>query len=157
MALKDILVVSGHSGLYRYISKGRNNIIVESLSDNKRGSMPATAKISKLGEITVFAENEDIPLKEVFKKINDKENGGAAISHKSPDVELKKYFAEVLPEYDKERVYVSDIRKILMWYNLLLDLGVNMFEEEEQVETENEKSEEEHDESGNEKSETEEC
>ena len=149
MALKDILVVSGHSGLYRYISKGRNNIIVESLSDNKRTTIPATAKISLLEDIAVFTDGEDIPLREVLIKMQTKENGGAAIPHKSPTEELKNYFAEVLPEYDRDRVYVSDIRKIVMWYNLLLELGITEFEipkdgnsEEDAEKTEEETEEE---------------
>jgi len=127
MALKDILVITGQSGLFKYISQGRNSVIVESLIDNKRTTIPATAKISMLEDIAVFTENEDVPLREVLIKIQTKENGGAAIPHKSPDVELKKYFTEVLPEYDKDRVYVSDIRKMLQWYNLLIELGITEF------------------------------
>jgi hypothetical protein len=128
MALKDILVISGQSGLFKYISQGRNNVIVESMFDNKRTTIPASAKISMLNDIAVFTQNEDVPLCEVFKKIQEKENGGVAIPHKSPDAELKKYFAEILPEYDKDRVYLSDIRKIVMWYNLLHELGITDFE-----------------------------
>jgi len=137
MALKDILVISGQGGLFRYISQGRNNVIVENLSDNKRTTIPATIKISMLDDIAVFTENEDVPLREIFRKIQEKENGSAAIPHKSPDAELKKYFAEVLPEYDRDRVYLSDIRKIVQWYNLLLELGITDFEApEEKGETE---------------------
>jgi len=139
MGLKDILVISGHGGLFKYISQGRNSVIVENLSDQKRSTIPATAKISMLEEIAVFTQNDDISLREVFKKIQVKENGGAAIPHKSPDAELKKYFVEVLPEYDQNRVYVSDIRKVLLWYNLLHELGFTDFEapEEEKKEEEN--------------------
>ena len=141
MALKDILVVSGHGGLFRYISQGRNTIIVENLNDNKRTSIPATTKISMLDDIDIFTEEDNIPLREVLKKIQSKENGGTAISHKSSNAELKKYFAEVLPEYDKDRVYVSDIRKIVMWYNLLLELGITVFEVPEEEKDEGEKGE----------------
>ncbi len=136
MALKDILVISGQSGLFKYISQGRNNIIVESLVDKKRSNIPSTAKISMLDDIAIFSENEDIPLREVFKKIQVKEDGNPTISHKSSDQELKKYFGEVLPEYDKERVYLSDIRKVLMWYNLLHDLGLTDFEAPQEEQTE---------------------
>jgi len=130
MALKDILVVSGQSGLFKYISKGRNNVIAESLSDNKRFAVPATAKMSKLEDITIFTnEDNNVYLREVLKNIQVKENGGAAIPHKSSDAELRKYFEEVLPEYDKDRVYLSDIRKIVQWYNLLHELGLTDFEE----------------------------
>ena len=128
MALKDILVISGQSGLFKYISQGRNNVIIENLIDHKRTTIPASAKISMLDDIAVFTQNEDVSLCEVFKKIQEKENGGVAISHKSPDAELKKYFIEVLPDYDKDRVYLSDIRKVVMWYNLLHELGVTDFE-----------------------------
>ena len=128
MALKDIIVISGQSGLFRYISQGRNSVIVENLSDNKRTTIPATTKISMLENITVFTENDDIPLYEVFHQIQEKENGGTAIPHKSPDAKLKEYFAEIFPEYDRDRVYLSDIRKIIMWYNLLTELGITDFE-----------------------------
>jgi hypothetical protein len=129
MTLKDILVISGQGGLFKFISQGRNIIIVESLIDQKRTTIPATAKISMLEDIAVFTENDDIPLRKVLKKIQIKENGGVAIPHKSPDATLKRYFAEVLPDYDQTRVYLSDIRKVVMWYNLLLELGINDFEE----------------------------
>jgi len=128
MGLKDILVISGHGGLFKYISQGRNCVIVESLGDQKRTTIPSTAKISMLEEIAVFTQNDDIPLREVFRKIQVKENGGSAIPHKSPDATLKKYFAEALPDYDQDRVYLSDIRKVLMWYNLLHELGITDFE-----------------------------
>ena len=141
MALKDILVISGQSGLFKYISQGRNSVIVENLIDHKRTTIPATSKISMLEDIAVFTENEDVALREVLVKIQTKENCGTAISHRSPDAELKKYFTEVLPEYDKERVYVSDIRKIVQWYNLLLELGIIDFSSPEKEEEEKKEEE----------------
>jgi len=145
MGLKDILVISGQGGLFKYVSQGRNNVIVEGLSDQKRFNIPASAKISMLEDIAVFTEGDDIPLREIFKRIQTKENGSVAISHKSPDAQLKSYFAEVVPEYDKDRVYLSDIRKVVMWYNLLNELGINDFEapeEEKENREEGEASEE---------------
>jgi hypothetical protein len=136
MALKDILVISGQSGLYKFISQGRSTIIVENMADKKRTNVASTAKISMLNDIAIFTDEKDVSLRTVFKKIQDKENGGATIPYKSPDVELKKYFEEILPQYDKNRVYLSDIRKVLMWYNALLNLGITDFEE---VESESEK------------------
>ena len=133
MGLKDILVISGQGGLFKYISQGRNNVIVESLSDQKRFNIPSSAKISMLEDIAVFTENDDIPLREIFKRIQAKESGNVTISHKIPDAQLKNYFAEVIPEYDKTRVYLSDIRKIVMWYNLLHELGITDFEASEEV------------------------
>ena len=142
MALKDILVISGQSGLFKYVSQGRNSVIVENLFDHKRNTISATAKISMLEDIAIFTEDKDVPLRKVLKKIKEKENGGEAISHKSPDAELRKYFAEVLPEYDKNRVYLSDIRKVVQWYNLLLELGFSDFEDPEETKKEEETSEE---------------
>ena len=133
MVLKDILVITGQGGLFKYISQGRNSVIVESLSDQKRTTIPATTKISMLEDIAIFTETDDVPLREVFRRIQEKESGGAAIPHKSPDAELKKYFSGALPEYDKDRVYVSDIRKVVMWYNMLRELGITDFENPEQA------------------------
>ena len=141
MALKDILVISGQGGLFKYISQGRNNVIVENLTDKKRTTISATAKISMLEDIAIFTENDDVPLREIFRKIQEKENGGAALPHKSADADLKNYFEEVLPEYDKERVYLSDIRKIMMWYNLLHELGITDFEAPEEANAKEENSE----------------
>jgi hypothetical protein len=129
MNFKDILVISGQGGLYKYISQNRNTVIVENLTDCKRSSISSTAKISMLEDIAVFTENADMPLREVLRKIQAKENGGTTVPHKSPDQVIKDYFSGVLPEYDRQRVYLSDIRKILMWYNLLHDIGINDFEE----------------------------
>jgi hypothetical protein len=128
MGLKNILAISGQSGLFKYISKGRNSVIVEGLSDQKRMTIPTPAKISTLEEIAVFTQSGDVPLREIFKKIQAKENGGATIPHKSSDAELRRYFAEMLPDYDQERVYLSDIRKVLIWYNLLLEMEITDFE-----------------------------
>ena len=133
MILKDILVITGQGGLFKYISQGRNSVIVESLSDQKRTTIPATTKISMLDDIAIFSETDDVSLREVFRRIQEKESGGATIPHKSPDAELKKYFAGVLPEYDRDRVYVSDIRKVVMWYNMLRELGITDFENPEEA------------------------
>ncbi|MDA3954155.1 MAG: DUF5606 domain-containing protein [Bacteroidales bacterium] len=129
--LKDILSISGFGGLYKFISQGRIGIIVESLEDKKRMNASATAKISALEDIAIFTETEDIPLKDVFKAIFEKENVGESISHKSSANELKSYFIEILPDYDRERVYVSDIKKVINWYNILHKLELLNFEEAE--------------------------
>lgn len=130
--LKDILSISGYGGLFKFISQGRNGIIVESLEDKKRMNASATAKISALEDIAIFTETEDIPLKDVFKAISEKENGGEAIKHKSSADELKNYFEEVLPDYDRDRVYVSDIKKVVQWYNILHKFDMLNFDEEEE-------------------------
>lgn len=139
--LKDILSISGYGGLYKYISQGRNGIIVESLEDKSRMNASASAKISALEDIAIFTDTEDLPLKDVFKKISEKENGGLAIAHKSSANELKSYFAEVLPDYDRDRVYVSDIKKVINWYNILHKFEMLNFEEEEEVKEEEVKEE----------------
>jgi len=137
--LKDILSISGHSGLFKFISQGRHGIIVESLEDKKRMNASATAKISALEDIAIFTDTEDIALKDVFKAIYEKEDGGEAISHKSSADELKNYFSGILPGYDRDRVYVSDIKKVVQWYNLLHKLEMLNFEEEEEDKTNEEK------------------
>ncbi len=139
--LKGILSVSGHSGLFKLVAEAKNNIVVESLDTKKRMPVYSTAKVSTLEDIAIFTENEDMPLKDVFKAISNIENGGAAISVKSTDKELKAYFQKVLPAYDKDRVYVSDIRKVLLWYNTLHEKNLLDFSEPDIKENEEEKSE----------------
>ncbi len=119
MVLKDILAISGQSGLYKFIAQGKNAIIIEHLETKKRSSAFGSAKVSSLEEISVFTENEDMSLGKVFDLIYEKENGGAAIDYRSDPVKLKTYFGEIVPEYNRERVYKSDIRKIIQWYNIL--------------------------------------
>lgn len=118
--LKDLMAISGHGGLFRFVSQGRNGIIVESIESGKRMQAFATMKISSLEDIAVYTETEEIKLEEVLAAIHKYENGQEAISPKSEADDLKDYFSAVLPEYDRERVYTSDIKKILSWYNLLL-------------------------------------
>lgn len=122
--LKELLAISGYSGLFRFISQGRQGVIVESLTDGKRTLIPASAKVSAIADIAVFTLTEEIPLKDVLKKIEALENGGPAINTKSADKEIRSYFEKVLPEFDKERVYTSDIKKIIGWYNLLQSKGL---------------------------------
>src|SRR5690554_3760992 len=117
--LKGILAISGQQGLFKLVAESKNNIIVESLETGKRMPAYSTSKISALEDIAIYTDTADIPLKDVFKAIAEKENGGAALSHKETASRLKSYFMEVLPEYDRDRVYVSDIKKVLLWYNIL--------------------------------------
>ncbi len=142
--LKGILAVSGQGGLFKIVSQAKNSIIVESLIDGKRMPAYATSRISALEDISIFTEDGDVKLLDVFKNISDKENGGQAISHKVSSNDLKKYFEEILPDYDKDRVYVSDMKKVVQWYNLLQEKDVLNFTEETTAEaqTEEAKSEE---------------
>jgi hypothetical protein len=140
--LKGILAISGQPGLYKLVAESKNNIIVESLETGKRMPAYSTSKISALEDIAIFTDTDDMPLKDVFKAISEKEDGGKTINHKSSSKELRDYFAEVLPEYDRDRVYVSDIKKVLLWYNTLQEKDMLDFSEEEETEENNdEKSE----------------
>ncbi|MGM0622061.1 MAG: DUF5606 domain-containing protein [Bacteroidota bacterium] len=140
--LKGILAISGQPGLFKLVAESKNNIIVESLETGKRMPAYSTSKISALEDIAIFTDTDDIPLKDVFKAISEKEDGGKAINHKSSSKELRDYFAEILPAYDRERVYVSDIKKVLLWYNTLQEKDMLDFSEEEETEENNdEKSE----------------
>ena len=132
MNIKDILSISGYSGLYKYISHGRQGIIVESFADKKRTCIYTTHKVTTLEDIAIYTSDKEVPLADIFKKIFEKENGGEAINHKSSDEELKKYMAAILPDYDRERVYVSDIRKVVTWYNILHKHDMLKFDEEKE-------------------------
>lgn len=129
--LKGILSVSGQSGLFKLVAESKNNIIVESLETFKRMPVHSTSKVSALEDIAIYTENGDVPLKDIFKAIFEKENGGPAISPKASTNELKTYFEKVVPEYDKDRVYISDIKKVLLWYNMLQNKDLLDFSEEE--------------------------
>lgn len=129
--LKGILSVSGQSGLFKLVAESKNNIIVESLETFKRMPVHSTSKVSALEDIAIYTENGDVPLKDIFKAIFEKENGGPAISPKASANELKIYFEKVVPEYDKDRVYISDIKKVLLWYNTLQNKKLLDFSEEE--------------------------
>jgi len=129
MVLKDFLAISGEPGLFKFIAQGKNAIIVEHLESGKRSSAFGSAKVSSLEEIAIFTTEEDMPLGKVFDLISDKENGGESIDSKSDPIKLKEYFASVLPQYDSNRVYTSDIKKVLQWYNTLHKLGLLVKEE----------------------------
>ena len=127
--LKGILAISGQPGLFKLVAEAKNSIIVESLLNGKRMPAYSTAKISSLEDIAIYTETAEVPLKDVFKSIADKENM-AAVEKIPAGNELKDYFESVLPEYDKDRVYTSDMKKIIQWYNLLHKNDLLNFEEE---------------------------
>lgn len=130
--LKGILSISGQSGLFKLVAESKNNIIVESIETQKRLPVYSTAKVSALEDIAIYTYEGDTPLKEIFKAISEMEDGGPAISHKASGNELKSYFEKVVPDYDKERVYVSDIKKVLLWYNTLQENDMLDFSDEEE-------------------------
>ena len=140
MNLKDIVAISGEPGLFKFIAQGKNAIIVEHLETKKRSSAYSSAKVSSLKDISIFTDKEDIPLSRVFDLIFEKEKGGPAIDSKSEVNKLKSYFEEVLPEYSKERVYTSDIKKVVHWYNILQLLNLLVQDEPETVTEQQEKA-----------------
>jgi len=131
MSLDKILSITGKSGLYELKAKTRTGFVAESLIDGKIVSVNMRHNVSVLSEIAIYTYAEEIPLREVFRKIQKKEDQGPSISHKVPKNELERYFTEVLPDYDQDRVYASDIKKVVQWYNLLQTKGIVDFEDSE--------------------------
>ena len=136
MSLEKILTFSGKPGLYQLQNQTRNGFLATSLIDGKKISVSARQNVSILAEIAIYTLTKELPLSEVLVKIFDKEKGGEAISHKSTKDELEEYFFEILPDYDEDRVYPSDIKKIVQWYNLLTKNGISQFKNESSEEEE---------------------
>jgi len=138
MNLTGIIAISGRPGLYKVIAQGKNNIIVESLIDNKRFPAYASDRISALDDISIYTYDEDAPLRELLSAIYKKEGGKECPSHKESLTVLQSYLLDILPNYDQERVYPSDVKKMFQWYNLLHKSGnlivVETKEEEETTE-----------------------
>ncbi len=134
--LAKILSVSGKPGLYKLISTNKNLNVVESLLDGKRIPVYITEKLVALSDVSIYTDESDVPLREVFKKMKEKENGAKAVlTSKSSNKEFFNYFADILPEYDREKVYASDIKKIVSWYNILMDNNIDFEEEPAEEET----------------------
>lgn len=135
MALDKILSIGGKPGLYKLLTQTRSGFVGESLLDGKRVTVGIRSNVSVLSEIAIYTLEEEVPLREVFQKIKQKEGGKkTAISHKADKIELEEYFFEILPNYDEDRVYASDIKKIVQWYNILLDNNITDFVEEKDAE-----------------------
>jgi len=132
--LKGFLAISGYAGLYKVVAQSKNGVIVESLIDKKRMNAFSHFKMSTLEDISIFTTGDDMPLSNVMQKIYDKEKGGKAIDSKGSGAELTAYLNAALPEFDKERVHTSDIKKLLTWYNLLHESGLLKEAVEEAVE-----------------------
>ena len=141
MSLDKILSITGKPGLYKLLTQTRNGFVAESLLDGKKVSVNLKSNVSVLSEIAIYTLEEEVPLRSVFQKIQEKENGGKTIvNHKDDKLALEEYFFEILPDYDEDRVYASDIKKIIQWYNLLHDNGVVDFtEKKEEAASEKEK------------------
>jgi hypothetical protein len=125
MEFSKIISVTGKPGLFQVVSQSKNSIIVESLIDNKRLAINSTQNVSLLENIAIYTYEEDVPLLEIFKTISEKTEGKETISHKESGKKLAAFFAEVLPNYDDERVYTSNIKKVIQWFNLLVNSGMD--------------------------------
>jgi|SRR5690606_29166512 len=147
MALDKILSIGGKPGLYKLLTQTRSGFVGESLLDGKRVTVGLRSNVSVLSEIAIYTLEEEVPLREVFQKIKEKEDGKkTTINHKADKIELEEYFFEILPNYDEDRVYASDIKKIIQWYNILIDNKITDFvvaEDAEEVPAETASSEEE--------------
>ena len=131
MALEKVLAISGKPGLYKLVTQTRTGFIAESLIDQKRIAIGIQQNVSVLSEIAIYTLAEEVPLANVFKKISEKEDGKTtAVSHKDSKDKLEEYFFEILPDYDEDRVYVSDIKKGIQWDNLLVKNDLLNLEED---------------------------
>jgi len=140
MEFSKIISVTGKPGLFQVISQSKNAIIAESLTDKKRLAINATQNVSLLENIAIYTYEEDMPLLDVFKAISEKTEGKKALSHKESGNKLTSFFTEVLPNYDDERVYTSNIKKVIQWFNLLIASGFDfsIIEESNAAESEQE-------------------
>jgi Domain of unknown function (DUF6852)/Domain of unknown function (DUF5606) len=141
MNLKDIMAISGKPGLFKFVSQAKNGIIIESIPEKKRIPAYASDKVSALEDIAIFTETDEEKLSLIFDKIFEKEGGKKTINHKSSPDELKAYFSTIVPDYDKERVYVSDMKKVFNWYNILQENKMLIPSEKEEEKTEVKKTE----------------
>lgn len=132
MSLNKVLAIAGKPGLFKLVAQTRGGFVAESLIDNKRLSVSVQQNVSVLSEIAIYTLTEEIPLKQVFNSIKEKENGEqTSVGLKEGKDKLEEYFFDVLPEYDEDRVYASDIKKVLQWYNLLQKHGMlNLLDDE---------------------------
>lgn len=133
MDLRTVLSVSGKPGLFKLIAHQKNGVVVESLLDGKRTAISANANVSSLGDIAIYTYEEEVPLRDVFKAMAEVTEGKEALSHKSSKDQLEDFFGEVLPKFDQERVYASDIKKVVQWFNILVKNDLLSILEEEEV------------------------
>ena len=141
--LKTILAISGKPGLYKLVSQGKNMLVVESLLNGKRTPAYNHEKIISLGDIAMFTDSDEVPLNEVFQSMKQLENGAkASVSTKDSENTLREYLGKVLPNFDRDRVYTADIKKLISWYNLLIENGYDNFEDQDALEAEEAATEE---------------
>jgi hypothetical protein len=141
MELKEVLSISGNGGLFKFVSQSRNGIIVEHLENKQRSHISSTTRVSSLGDIAIYSEDQEVALASVLLKIQEKSGGNQVDCSKFNNDSYKKFFAEILPDYDREKVYVSDIKKVINWYNCLQKcnmLGILAVKEESTAKEEQE-------------------
>ena len=125
MEFNKIISVAGKPGLFHAISQTKSGFIVESLVDKKRLPIPSTNNVSLLENIAIYTYEEEVPLLTVFKTMYEKTEGKEAINHKESGKKLTSFFSEILPDYDEDRVYTSNIKKVIQWYNILVSSGID--------------------------------
>jgi hypothetical protein len=140
MNLKGIISISGMPGLYKVVGQLKSGVIVESLTDKKRTPVYSHQQISTLEDISMFTTGDNKPVSEIMKAIFDKETGGSCLDHKTDEKEIIAYFESVVPDYDKERVYASNMRKLFNWYNVLQQTGNLKLQEENSEDTDDTKT-----------------
>lgn len=133
MKLDKILAISGKPGLYYLRAQTRTGLIAESLTDGKKMPVSMRNNVSVLSEIAIYTLDGETSLREIFARIKEKENGGQALDHKSSKDELEAYFFEIVPNFDEDRVYASDIKKVIQWYNLLQANDIMDFSTDEEA------------------------
>jgi len=133
--IKTILSISGRPGLFKLVNQGKNMLIVESLLNGKRTPAYAHDKVISLGDIAIYTYNEEVALADVFEAIKEKNEGNKVdVKALGNDAKVREYFATILPDFDDERVYTNDIKKVFSWYNMLIDAGFETFKAPEQAE-----------------------
>lgn len=130
--IQGILSISGKPGLYKLVSRGKNTLIVENLQTKKRKPVYAHDKVISLADISIYTEGEDMPLGDVLEKVKAATDGQPVdVKSFATDADLREYFATILPEFDRDRVYTTDIRKLFAWYNIMIANGLTDFKREE--------------------------
>ena len=138
MEFDKILSISGKPGLYELKTQTRSGVLAQSLVDGRKTQVNLRNNISILSEISIYTYTDEVPLKDIFHKIYQKTEGQKSIDHKSSKKELENYFRDILPDYDEDRVYQSDLKKIIQWYNILIENDFTDFEDEEKEEEKSE-------------------
>lgn len=134
MKITDILAVAGKPGLYQVLASGSASIVVESMVDGKRSSVPGTARVSNLADITMYTHDDDVPLLDILNRMHDAQKGAEGPSHKDAAQTIRDFVDGIVPELDHDRVYQSDLKKLVQWYNLLVGKGAFPLEAPEKPE-----------------------